>query len=193
MWIIKIGGSLQDSDCLHAWLQAVARHGAGRLVLVPGGGRHADAIRQAQRRFGFDDHEAHVRAIEAMETHAAELVGRQPGLQPASGEDAIRHTLQAGEVPVWLPAHMALGLSGLPASWDVSSDSLALWLARHLGATGLIMVKSITVEADIPVAELSRAGIIDRYFPLLYQRQAVPLVWCAREQYGRLAEILDRP
>ena len=38
-WVVKLGGSLQDSVYLQPWLDAIVAHGSGRVVLVPGGQR----------------------------------------------------------------------------------------------------------------------------------------------------------
>ena len=40
-----------------------------------------------------------------------------------------------------LPA--GLPLDGLPASWDVTSDSIAAWVAPQAGAGRLVLVKAV--------------------------------------------------
>lgn len=191
IWIIKVGGSLQDSNELQAWLDAVIAHGAGRGVVVPGGGRFADAVRQAQRRFGFDDTEAHRAAVRAMEDYANLLQDRAPELVPVSSLDDILDVVKGGGVPVWLPSAMVIGNPDLPELWDVTSDSLALWLAQRLEAQGLILVKSLAVDDLRTLDELSEEGIIDAYFPDLFQKQPVNLVFFGRQDQGKLAELLD--
>jgi aspartokinase-like uncharacterized kinase len=191
IWIIKIGGSLQDADDLQAWLDAVIAHGAGRVVVVPGGGRFADDVREAQRRFGFDDAEAHRAAIRAMEEYANLLRNRTPQLVPARSREKILAVLKDGGVPVWLPSAMVIGNPDLPESWDVTSDALALWLAQRLEARGLILVKSLAVDELRNLDELSDDGVIDACFPDLFQKQPVNLVFFGRKDYGKLAELLD--
>ncbi|MDZ7736033.1 MAG: hypothetical protein U5P41_07960 [Gammaproteobacteria bacterium] len=72
--VIKLGGSLLDSPRLAEWLGILAEHGAGRAVIVPGGGRYADAVRAAQAGQGFDDTTAHRRAMESMQHTAGDLI-----------------------------------------------------------------------------------------------------------------------
>lgn len=191
MWIIKAGGSLQDSEHLQPWLEAIAVHGGGRAVLVPGGGRFADAIRAAQRRFGFDDSEAHRRSIGAMEEYAAFLNEHAPRLVPARSREEILSVLDVGGVPLWLPAAMVLEDPHLPQSWSVTSDSLALWLAQQLSAEGLALVKSVPVDELKPLDELAAAGIIDAHFPDRFQQQPVNLAFFAPPDHGRLGELLN--
>ena len=63
--VVKLGGSFAGSVELPAWLDALARC-AGRVVVVPGGGPFAEAVRAAQPKMRFDDHAAHRMAVLAM-------------------------------------------------------------------------------------------------------------------------------
>ena len=80
--IVKLGGSHAFGPHLHDWLEAIARE-AGLVVIVPGGGPFADAVRAAQPAMGFDDEAAHAMALMAMAQF-----GR--ALQPQSGLRAGR-------------------------------------------------------------------------------------------------------
>jgi aspartokinase-like uncharacterized kinase len=67
--------------------------------------------------------------------------------------------------PIWLPETMVLSASAIPASWSVTSDSLAVWLAAEIGAERLILVKSGTLPARADdAAALSDAGVVDEAF-----------------------------
>lgn len=183
LWVVKLGGSLAGSAQLAAWLDAIAT-GGGRLVLVPGGGPFADQVRESQRRWQFDDPIAHRLALLAMEQYGLMLAGLQPRLRPAASRAEIGRVLAAGDVPVWLPTRMALGRPEIPESWDVTSDSLAAWLAAQLGADGLLLVKSVAVAAGSTVEVLAREGIVD---PLLaHFLRGVPECRCI--EAGRDAE-----
>ena len=135
--IVKLGGSQAFSKYLTAWLDALAL-AAGRVVIVPGGGPFADAVRTAQPAMGFDDRAAHRMALLAMEQLGCALAGLRPSLRMAESAAAIRAALRAGAVPVWAPTRMALKAKDVPASWDVTSDSLGAWLAGALGARGIV-------------------------------------------------------
>src|SRR5882757_2855389 len=79
MIVLKLGGSLASSGGLTACLAALGTL-RGEIVVVPGGGFFADAVRAAQPRFGFSDRAAHHMAILAMEQYALLLVDRLPRL-----------------------------------------------------------------------------------------------------------------
>jgi aspartokinase-like uncharacterized kinase len=132
MWVVKIGGSLQDSDCLTDWLNRLIEHGAGKVVIVPGGGKFADAVRQAQRRDGFDDVKAHKMALRAMEQYARLLVSIAPELEPVSDLEGIYASLENKKIVLWMPYELIEKNQELPASWAVTSDALSVWLALEL-------------------------------------------------------------
>jgi aspartokinase-like uncharacterized kinase len=163
--VVKLGGSHAFSHHLTGWLDAVAP-AAGRVVIVPGGGPFADAVRAAQPQMRFDDRAAHRMALLAMEQYACALASlRAPFVVAASAAD-IRTSLGAGKVPVWAPSRMVLRAKDVPWSWDVTSDSLAAWLAGVLRAKLLLLVKSIAAPATAArAADLSAGGVVDAAFP----------------------------
>ena len=164
MRVVKIGGSLEQSGDLYHCLSGIVHHYPDRLVIVPGGGRFADQIRGAQRRWRFDDAVAHEMAILAMQQMALLFKALQPRLHLASSVAAMQRELEAGQIGVWSPEVEVLNAAGIAASWDVTSDSLAAWLAAELDAEELRLVKSITVPAVWDVGTLSAQGIVDKAF-----------------------------
>src|ERR1700726_2363123 len=103
--VVKLGGSFAFSGHLRNWIEALAAC-AGRVVIVPGGGPFADAVRLAQIRMGFDDRTAHHMAVLAMEQYGRALASFSSVLSPADSADAIRHNLVADRIPVWMPSLM---------------------------------------------------------------------------------------
>lgn len=168
MWVVKLGGSLHDVPDLRAWLAWAAQRG-GSTVLVPGGGPFADAVRALQPGLGYDDHAAHGMAILAMQQYALHLHGLEPRLRLGESEAELR----AGGPCLWLPWRLAGRAAELPASWDLTSDSVALWLATRLAAPQLVLVKAGRVPAGpCTAAELAATGLIDPAFPALAARYA---------------------
>lgn len=165
MVVVKLGGSLAGSAELPRWLGMIAAAG-GRIVLVPGGGPWADDVRLAQAREGFDARTAHRLALRAMEQYGRTLAAMNAVLVPAENEGAIRDVLAAGKVAVWMPYAMVAGEAAIPESWDVTSDSLAAWLAGVLDASRLVLVKSLPPVGSQPSSrEMARLGWVDPAFP----------------------------
>jgi aspartokinase-like uncharacterized kinase len=163
--IIKLGGSLASSPELGQWLRLIATQGAGKTVLVPGGGPFADTVRAVQDKSGFGEHTAHRMALLAMEQFGLMLCGLQSGLVPAGSSATIRSTLARAEVPVWMPSTMVLGDPSIPESWEVTSDSLSAWLGKRLDASMLVLVKSVRFSSpQPPVEEWAARGWVDAGF-----------------------------
>jgi len=164
MWVIKLGGSLLGSPELKSWLEIVNRHGDGKVVIVPGGGIFADAVREAQRLAGFSDKVAHHMAVLAMDQYGVLMAGLNRGLATAASELEIAERGWQHRGIVWLPSRMVCADENIPASWDVTSDSLAAWLAHTLGAEHLILVKSIRPPSSNSLESLMRDGVVDASF-----------------------------
>jgi len=163
--VVKLGGSYADAAELEAWLAAIAAC-AGHVVLVPGGGPFAEAVRDAQRRMDFDDRVAHHMALTAMDQYGCALMSLGQGLARAASAEAIQQALDGAKIPVWAPAAMVLAAEEIPASWDVTSDSLAAWLAGKIGATRVLLVKRIRPEGPrVRACELVAQGLVDAKFP----------------------------
>lgn len=162
--VVKLGGSLAASaDQLQGWIAALDRASLP-LVIVPGGGPFADAVRAAQAALNFDDAAAHHMALVAMQQYGLALAALWPRLVCAATPAAIRRALRLGQLPCWSPAPMALA-APLPKAWTVTSDTLAAWLAGTLKADRLVLIKSLDCPpATETLADLAATGIVDPLF-----------------------------
>jgi 5-(aminomethyl)-3-furanmethanol phosphate kinase len=162
--VIKVGGSFAFSSHLMDWIAAITDC-AGSVVIVPGGGPFAEAVRASQAQMGFDDRTAHRMALLAMEQYGCAIAGLHGKLSLVDSPDAIRRNLLDGKVPVWMPSRMALPATEIPQSWDVTSDSLAAWLAGKISAERLLLVKHVKpAQGTMRAAELAARDIVDKAF-----------------------------
>lgn len=168
--VIKIGGSCAGLLDLRRWTAAIAGC-AGQVVIVPGGGPFAEAVRAAQPAMGFDDAAAHHMALLAMEQFGRALASFDVRCVLADSVTAFRHGLGDNKVPVWSPTRMTLDAVDVPASWDITSDSLAAWLAGELGAQRLMLMKQVALPREpIGADDLAVRGIVDKAFPQFLAR-----------------------
>ena len=172
MKVIKLGGSLSYGNDLPQCLQTIANL-PETVVIVPGGGAFADQVRMAQHNWQFDDATAHAMAILAMQQMALLLQSLAKSLPIADSVAAIRQ--QANPHMIWSPKLPELDAAGIEASWEVTSDSLAAWLAGELAADELVLVKSATIDSKQSIAELAELGIIDGAFCRLVEHARYPI------------------
>jgi aspartokinase-like uncharacterized kinase len=159
--VVKLGGSHALSPLLPGWLAAIGR-AAGRVAVVPGGGPFADAVRTAQPAMGFDDDAAHDMALLAMVQYGRALTCLAEGFVSADTLAAVREAVARGLVPVWSPWPMLRAHPDIPRSWDVTSDSLAVWLATALGARGVVLIKHCD-PARTDAVDAAFAGFASRF------------------------------
>ena len=172
--VIKIGGSLladvEQFDAVLASIAQMAR--SSRLLIVPGGGPFADAVRDVDRRLGIPAATAHWMAILGMDQHAHLLAARLPGSTVTAGPDDARRVLDGGRIPVLAPSRWLMAADPLPHSWDVTGDSIAAWVAGQVAARELILIKA---------AGAAGPGLVDDYFARAVPSHIVPAIVTARE------------
>jgi aspartokinase-like uncharacterized kinase len=191
--VVKLGGSLAEDPSLARWLHALVSSASARFALVPGGGPFADAVRRAQRTWRFGDEAAHAMAIGAMEQSALMLQAIEPALVPCPTLGRIRKAWAGGRVALWLPQRLMRDDGRLARSWDVTSDTIAAWLAQSIGADGLLLVKSCPLpEAPGDAAGLAAAGIVDPALPGFLSNCAFTFGIAHRDQWNEFSEVLAK-
>ena len=157
-----------------------------RLLIVPGGGEFADAVRAAQKRHAIGEAAAHRMALLAMHMVGTMLAELASGFMLAETVDEFAAAWRCELTPIWAPERMVLAATEVPASWDVTSDSLAAWLASHVGAARLVLAKACAVPATIAsnAGELAAAGVVDAGFPEFVENRALLVAGCLRSRRG---------
>ena len=174
--VIKVGGSLLGRidwpQLVGELVSSLVREAAGDrgCLLVVGGGAVVDSLRSSDAKWPQPPERMHQAAIDVMGATgwlAARLLGlplvaelsREPGREPA-----------VLDVPAWLGREPRL--EGLPVGWDVTSDSIAAFVAASEDS-GLLLAKSAPppVMGEDVCQSLADRGWLDRFFP----RAAEPL------------------
>ncbi len=169
--VVKLGGSLLDlpeliGDVLPRFLDAYVTASA---LLVIGGGRAADLVREYDRLHGLNETDGHWLAVRAMalNSHFVATSLNRPSRLVNHLRDAKRAWDQ-GDLAVvdpiaWLEEHEAAGF-GVPHRWSFTSDSIAAHIATRVGAVRLTLLKSTSPQQPCDVAQAVAAGIVDTEF-----------------------------
>ena len=206
--VVKVGGGLAreaGDGALRTLCRAIGDAGARHpLLVVPGGAGFADAVREHDRRFELQAATSHRMAIVAMDQFGWLLSDLIPGGVPCTDVAAgVR-----GRVPILLPAAL-LASDPLPASWEVTSDSIAAWVAGAANAGRLVLVKPVEgLYRDWPpkarpiarlsvdeLAELRAAGQaagVDEHLPEALRAARVDAWVIDGREPARLVTLLDR-
>lgn len=141
--VIKIGGGLASiPGALDRVCRAVDAAGSDYAILVvPGGGPFADAVRRFDESAGLSPDAAHWMAILAMDQYAEVLADRITRAVLVHEPGSIPGSLAAGRVAVLAPSRWLRAADVLPRSWAVTSDSIAAFVAGALDAARLVLIK----------------------------------------------------
>lgn len=193
--VVKIGGSLTRTGPPRRLLERMC--GRPGVVLVPGGGALADQVRVMQPQMALSDGAAHRMAILAMEQMGHAFLDIAPALFPV--RTLVDLASAGGGTALWLPAAMTLDAPDIPQGWDVTSDSLALWLANRLAAERLVLIKAPGV--DVPrstdrardLAAWSRQGLVDAAFATIALGYSGDIVLIPADDGALLDRVLEPP
>jgi hypothetical protein len=141
--VIKVGGGLLGHvDHFQRVIAAVSDASlTRRVVVIPGGGPFADAVRRVDERLALGAEEAHWMAVLGMDQYAHLLAARIEAGVVVSTRAEVAAAHRSRRVPVLAPSTWLKAADPLPHSWDVTSDSIAAWVAAELGAVHLLLVK----------------------------------------------------
>ena len=168
--VFKVGGGLLkergDLDRVLAVISDRARF--QRVLIVPGGGPFADAVRAVDEQVGLSDDAAHWLAIRAMDQYAHVIADRMPGCALVLDLAEIEAALGASRVPVLTPSRWLRDADPLPHSWDVTSDSISAWVAGVVNARRLVLIKpSGAAGVDLVDPYFQRALLPDVSFDVV--------------------------
>jgi 5-(aminomethyl)-3-furanmethanol phosphate kinase len=186
--VVKIGGGLLRDEGLDGLRRActeVNEIASKRPVLVvPGGGPFADAVRVVDAQVGLADDVAHALALRAMDQFGVLLA---PLL---SSPELLTDLVAPGALGMVAAAAAFAGRPEIPHSWAVTSDSLAVFAAAAIGGEEAILLKPADgvlarwPSNDLPLRELTagelealqaRGGgrVVDPYLPEAVRRTGV--------------------
>jgi aspartokinase-like uncharacterized kinase len=178
--VLKVGGSLLDwpgfPEGFQTCLDALLPH---RVVVIVGGGRAADFLRELDSLHGIGEKRAHGLALRALDLTAHLAAALVPSLTVVERPDELEATWKCGVTPVLTPRWFVETIDReatepLEESWEVTTDSIAARLAVHLRADELRLLKSIGPDGTWSRTEASRSGLVDPAFPRV--SRACPVV-----------------
>ena len=158
--VVKVGGGTLASPAdLEAVCAALEGWAPARVLVVPGGGPFADAVREIDRRHRLADDVAHWMAVRAMDVFAEQLASRFVRGELVALPDAVRAAVRRGRLPILAPYQWVRRNDALPHSWSVTSDSIAAWLAGEAGASQVILIKPRGAQGPVLTDPYFRAAL----------------------------------
>ncbi len=173
--VVKVGGSLLEWPklpiALPLWLDAQP---PCWNVLVAGGGKLADWLREADSRFQLGESVSHHLCLEALRVTAKLLAELLPQSRLVTTFDELQSSLaDSTERAMWVfcPERFMIDWEPirhpqpLPATWAVTTDSIAARLAEMIRADELVLLKSAAPPPEGPMS----SGYVDDFFAVAAQ------------------------
>ena len=144
--IFKIGGKIlenfEDLNSTISQLTKLYNNGQiQKIILIPGGGSLANFIRKVYGELKFTEELGHWMGVISMNYNGIELGKKFPDLNTIEDINRLRK-LDKG-ICIFLPYQFLKESDNLPHSWDVTSDSITLFLAKELEIPYCVLIKDI--------------------------------------------------
>ena len=191
MVVIKIGGSLQSTDYIKKWINAIRFNGNTSFIIIFGGGRYANRIRKDQKVKKYDDLQAHKLAIKGMEYFTQDILDENKGFTVINSIKNIKKNYKSRKLLVWMPSYEEVCNFNIPNNWDATSDSIALAISKNINAP-LIVIKSARFNYKKYMNTFFlKENIVDKYFSENYKNSPQKISFVSRENYYKLREICN--
>jgi len=156
-FVYKVGGSLLTLPDLAERLEAaLVLHRERRPLLIVGGGATADLVRHWDTLHGLGEERSHALALSAMSLNERFVEALLPRARIVRTREEAGVAWQDRRVPILCSREFLQDEEGalaagrgnpdlpgvLPHTWEVTSDSIAAWVALRWPAAGLVLLKS---------------------------------------------------
>ncbi len=144
--VFKIGGKiLDDFENLKSTISQLNQlyddNVFDKIIIIPGGGSFANFIRKIYSELKFTEEIAHWMGIISMNYNGLELSKKYPNLQIIENLNQLKENRKI--FCILLPYEFIKENDELPHSWDVTSDSISLFIAKELELNECFLIKDV--------------------------------------------------
>jgi aspartokinase-like uncharacterized kinase len=168
--VVKVGGSLLDWPDFRSRLSGyLETRSSDRVVLIVGGGRFADVLRELDSNWNLGEERSHQAALRVLD-FTAHLVGAiLPGAFVIDDLSSLDDAWRIGRIPILAPRRFLddddRSADPLPHHWSTTTDSIAARLAVRLQAQEVVLLKSVDIPDGMNPDQAARLGHVDPEFP----------------------------
>ncbi len=187
--IIKLGGSLIEKgrDIIRFLRDYVdEKEKAPTIILIPGGGPFAEVVRNVSADMSISEETAHWMAVLAMHQYGLLLANGEIGIALV---ESMKEIDGAEPIRILLPYEVLKADDCLPHTWDVTSDTIAAFVANKIGEKTFIKLTDVDGIIDEKghlikeiyakeMVELEEKGCVDAGLPgfLMQNRMSCTIV-----------------
>ncbi len=144
--VFKIGGKILEDyknlECTISQLKELYDDNTiQKIIIILGGGSHANFIRSIDKKLVLGDDLAHWMAIFSMDYNGKDLNKLFPDLKCVDDFKNIQRVKRI--FCIFLPYNYLRKNNSLPHNWDVTSDSIAIYIANKLQLNDCYLIKDV--------------------------------------------------
>jgi aspartokinase-like uncharacterized kinase len=144
--VFKIGGKiLEDYKNLECTISQLKKlyddNTLQKIIIIPGGGSYANFIRSIDKKFVIGDNLAHWMAIFSMDYNGKDLNRKFTDFECIDDFEKIQRAKRI--FCIFLPYNYLKKKDELPHSWDVTSDSITIYIANKLNLNKCYLIKEV--------------------------------------------------
>jgi len=161
---VKLGGSLTlNPEKLKALCIKLSEISTSfKLILVPGGGEFSYVVRDADKRLKLSPEVSHRMAILGMDQYGFLLSDLIKNSCVVNQLEKIQEALDLNKLPIFLPSNIMLKNDPLENSWDVTSDSIAVYVANQLDICKVVLLTDVDGIFTCDPKQFSEAKLISK-------------------------------
>ena len=149
--IAKISGKIIEnrnklSSLLNQFKEIIyKKKSLNKIIIIPGGGNAANLIRYIDSQINLSHSKAHWMAILAMNFNAEQISRNFLSLKVLESFKELKKILKMENKGIYLfkPYQFLFNDDFLPHSWDITSDSITLYLAHRLSLPDCFLIKNV--------------------------------------------------
>ncbi|MCQ6253602.1 [5-(aminomethyl)furan-3-yl]methyl phosphate kinase [Methanocaldococcus sp.] len=180
MHIVKIGGSLTyDAKPLLKTLKNYAKKNNKNIVIIPGGGEFANVVRKIGKSLNLSNSLSHKLAIKCMDL-IGEIYSEIGNIKAYDTLFDLKREIKKEKIAILLPSKILISTDISEHSWDVTSDSLSLYIGNLLDVKEIIIATDVDGIYDkfpggkllniINANEIQGLTSVDKTFPILLKK-----------------------
>jgi aspartokinase-like uncharacterized kinase len=160
--LIKIGGSLAKTPKILIELckEIEIFEKEHKLVLVPGGSKFAEVAREMESKFKLSNETSHKIAILGMDQFGLILKNLIQNSKIFYQLNEYEKVLNLRKIPIFLPSKFFFANDPLENTWKVTSDSIALYLAKLLRINRVMIITDVDGIYDKDPEKFDSARLI---------------------------------
>ncbi len=189
MVVVKIGGSLQSTEYIKKWIDSIRINRNTSFLIIFGGGKYANKIREEQKIKKYNDYEAHKLAIDAMRRLAFDNLKNLKDFDVIDSLEDIKKNNKKRKLMIWMPSVEEINDFNIPLNWRATSDSIALSVSIRTNSP-LLLIKSFGFSnIKYITAFFLKKNILDDYFSSNYLNNNQHISLVSRDKHYMLRKI----